>query len=68
MINLTALGLLITLFAVFTAGIGYFLGKRKTETPFLTCIIGFFSALFPPFGLLFLMLLVLKRDLNPKAT
>ena len=61
-INATQAGQIIALLAVFFAVIGFNLGKRKTDTPFLTAVLAFFSALVPPIGLVFLMVLALKQD------
>ncbi|GAB5382098.1 MAG: hypothetical protein Alis3KO_36110 [Aliiglaciecola sp.] len=64
-INATLLGQLIAVLglAVFMAAICFYLGKRKTETPILVSAIGFFTAIIPPVALIYLIVLVLKRDL-----
>jgi hypothetical protein len=51
---------------VFMASISLYLGRRKTETPILVSVIGFFTAFIPPFALIYLLILVFKRDL-PKV-
>ncbi|HIK79660.1 MAG TPA: hypothetical protein EYF94_01835 [Porticoccaceae bacterium] len=50
--------------ALFMAAICYYLGKRKTETPVLVSVIGFFTAVFAPFALVYLFIFMLKRDLK----
>ncbi|ARD21220.1 hypothetical protein [Shewanella japonica] len=42
--------------------LAYYLGKRKTTTPVITAILGALSGIFPPLGIIFLMLLTLKND------
>ncbi|MBS3796533.1 hypothetical protein [Pseudoalteromonas sp. BDTF-M6] len=64
-INTTLFGQLILALAIIMAIVGYYLGKRKTQTPFLTSCLGFFSALIPPVALIFLIVLVLKNDVQP---
>lgn len=49
-------------FIVLFGVLAYFLGRKKTTTPVITGILGGLSGLFPPLGVIFLMLLVLKSD------
>ncbi|RWU07941.1 hypothetical protein EGC76_11795 [Pseudidiomarina gelatinasegens] len=62
-LNATLVGQTIIILAVIFAIVGFYLGKRKTETPILVSILALFSALMPPIGLIFLMVLALKKDL-----
>jgi len=62
-INAALVGQTIIALAVIFAIVGFYLGKRKTETPLLVSIFALFSALMPPIGLIFLMVLALKKDL-----
>jgi ABC-type molybdate transport system permease subunit len=62
-INVTVIGQFVIGLAVFMAAICYYLGRRKSETPVLVSIIGFFTAVFPPLALVYLLILVFKRDL-----
>lgn len=62
-VNATVLGQTIFFLAIVFAAVGYYLGRRKTETPILVSILAMFSALMPPIGLIFLMVLVFKKDL-----
>ncbi|MBG22580.1 MAG: hypothetical protein CMF22_03855 [Idiomarinaceae bacterium] len=66
-INATLLGQTIIILAIVFAVVGFYLGKRKTETPVVVSILAFFSALMPPIGLIFLMVLAFKKDL-PSAS
>jgi 1,4-dihydroxy-2-naphthoate octaprenyltransferase len=57
-------------FIIFTIFVGsliaaacYYLAKRKTETPVLAAVIGFFTAFILPLALIYLIVLVLMRDL-----
>lgn len=61
-INITLVGQLIAIFAIIMAIVCFYLGKRKTQTPVLVSIIGFFSALVPPIALIYLLVLTLKKD------
>lgn len=67
-INATFFGQIIIVFAIFMAIMGYYLGKRKTQTPILTAIIAFFTAIVPLFALIFLAYLVFKDDLPKEQT
>lgn len=63
--NATLVGQFILVLAVVFAIVGYKLGKRKSKTPLLISFIAFVSAIIPPIGLIFLMFLVFKKDLEP---
>jgi len=62
-INATLLAEFVIGLAVFMAAICFYLGRRKTETPILVSVIGFFTAVIPPIALIYLLILVFKRDL-----
>ena len=66
-IQIALLGQIIIILAIVFAVVGFYLGKRKTETPVLVSVLAFFSALMPPIGLIFLMVLAFKKDL-PSAS
>lgn len=40
----------------------YYLGRRKTQNPVLTGFLGAFLGVIPPLGLIYLVVLLLKRD------
>ena len=58
------IGQTILILAIIFAAIGFYLGKRKTETPVLVSVVALFSALIPPIGLVFLMVLAFKKDIH----
>lgn len=67
-INATWIGQIIFVLALLMAALGYYLGKRKTQSPILTSVVAFFSALIPPIALIFLIALVLKNDVKTSET
>lgn len=64
--NATIYAQVVVILAIFMAAFCYFFGKRKTTTPIVTSVIGFFTAFIPPLALIYLIALVLKDDLPPK--
>lgn len=62
-IDATVFGQFVFVLAIIMGITGYYLGKRKTQTPKLVATLCFFSALLPPLSAIFLMLLALKKDL-----
>ncbi|MDO6566075.1 hypothetical protein Q4561_03305 [Alteromonas sp. 1_MG-2023] len=67
-INATWIGQIIFVLALLMAALGYYLGKRKTQSPILTSVVAFFTALIPPIALVFLIALVLKNDVKTSET
>jgi hypothetical protein len=67
-INATLFGQVIVVFALLMAALGYYLGKRKTQSPNLTAVVAFFSALVPPLAIILLIVLVLKNDVLTSKT
>ncbi|MCQ8850055.1 hypothetical protein NQT74_15810 [Alteromonas stellipolaris] len=67
-INATLFGQVIVVFALLMAALGYYLGKRKTQSPNLTAVVAFFSALVPPLAIILLIVLVLKNDVQTSKT
>lgn len=65
-IDATFLAQFILITACIMAALGYYLGKRKTQTPFVTALLCVLSALIPPIALIFLFVLVLKNDVQMK--
>ncbi|EGN74813.1 hypothetical protein A28LD_1829 [Idiomarina sp. A28L] len=61
-INGTVTGLFLFFCGVVIGLIGYCLGRRKTQTPFLAGVLGFFLGLIPIFGIIYLVILMLKND------
>ena len=59
---------LVQFYLVFVLLIGilsYYLGKRKTQTPKLTAFLGGLLAFVPPFALLYIIVLIIKNDIQP---
>jgi hypothetical protein len=57
--------LIILAFIAFTAFVtlsAYNLGQNKTENPRMAALIGFALSFFPPFALVYLVVLMLKND------
>ncbi len=59
---MTLLGQTIVIWAFIATILTYMLAKRKTETPILATIIGFFAAFIPPISMIYIIILVLKND------
>jgi hypothetical protein len=65
------MGIDLTWYFVFILGVGvlsYYLGRRKTQTPLIAGLLGMVVSIFPPFGLLFLIVLMLKNDVDSKQS
>ena len=67
-LNATFLGQMIFFLAIVMVVLSYILGKRKTETPKITAFVGFLTAFVPPLAIVFLMVLVLKSDVQEKES
>ena len=63
-INATLLGEVIIIFALIMGALSYYFARRKTQTPILAGLLGTVLSLIPPFGLVYLVLLVLKKDVH----
>lgn len=63
-INATLFGQIVVILALIMAGLCYYLGKRKTQTPLLAAVVGVLTAFIPPLALLYLAALVLKNDIR----
>ncbi|WP_299595640.1 hypothetical protein [uncultured Microbulbifer sp.] len=66
-IPLTVIGQFIIIFAVVIAIVSYYLGRRKTETPALAAVLGAVFSIVPIFGLIYVVVLMFKRDLVREA-
>lgn len=66
-INATLLGQFIALLMVIVGVIAWRLARRKSEHPALITLICSLLCLFPPFGLLALLLVALKQDLPARS-
>jgi hypothetical protein len=63
-IDATLLGQFIFIFALVMGAVCYYLGRRKTQTPVLAGLLGVVLSLIPIFGLVYLVVLVLKKDVG----
>ena len=61
------IGFFILILIPFFAVISYYLGKRKTTTPVIVAIIGGLLGFMPLFGLIFIAVLALKKDIESSA-
>jgi|TARA_B100000929_G_C15238508_1_gene328989 hypothetical protein len=66
-ISATLIGQIIFILIPVFAAISYYLGKRKTSTPIVVAIIGGLLGLIPLFGLIFIAVLALKKDIETTA-
>jgi len=62
--NMTVIGQVIAVWIIIATVLTFILAKRKTQTPIIATILGFVLSLFPPFGMVYLIILVLKNDIN----
>ncbi|WP_199524994.1 hypothetical protein [Pseudoalteromonas sp. bablab_jr011] len=65
-INASFINYLMLILVPFFAVMSY-LGKRKTTTPIIVAIIGGLLGLMPLFGLVFIAVLALKKDIETSA-
>lgn len=64
-INATLIGEIVAISVFLVVGfLSFYLGKRKTNSPKLTALIGVLLSLIPPLGLIYLGALALKEDIN----
>ncbi len=52
---------------LFGTSVSYLVGRRKTNRPFLMALIGGVLAIMPPLFVIYLLLLVLKKDIAVDA-
>lgn len=63
-IDATLYGQFVIIFALVMAALCYYLGRRKTQNPVLAGLLGAVSSLLPLFGLVYLIVLLFKKDLS----
>ena len=61
-INATVVGQIAVVFIIIMPFLGYYLGKKKTNSPILVSVIAFFTGFIPPFAILFVLFLILKKN------
>ena len=66
-IDVTVMGQVISVFVVVIGLLSYYLGRRKTQTPILAGLLGAVLAIVPVIGAVYLVVLVLKNDINSSA-
>ncbi|WP_127022905.1 hypothetical protein [Rheinheimera mangrovi] len=64
-LNATLVGQFIFIFALIMGAVCYYLGRRKTQTPVLASLLGVMLSIIPPLSLVYLVVLVLKKDISP---
>ncbi|MBT1449772.1 hypothetical protein KJ365_02685 [Glaciecola sp. XM2] len=66
-INATLVGQLLFGLAIIMAMVGFFLGRKKTNHPIAATILGFMSGFFPPFAFIFVLVLILRKNIEKPA-
>ncbi|MCH2057113.1 MAG: hypothetical protein MK214_11030 [Thalassotalea sp.] len=66
-INATLVGEIVFISVIVIGILSYYLGKRKTNTPKIATLIGVLLSFIPPLGLVYLVILVLKNDINQNS-
>lgn len=63
-ISATFLGQFVAVCAVVISILSYYLGRRKTNNPVIAGILGFLFGLIPLLGLIYVAVLLFKRDVD----
>ncbi|CAI3795038.1 glycosyltransferase 87 family protein [Rheinheimera sp. MM224] len=63
-IDATMFGQFVVIFALIMGALCYYLGRRKTQNPVLAGLLGVVLSLMPLFGLIYLIVLLFKKDLS----
>ena len=63
-INATLVGQIMFVFVLVVGALSYYIGRRKTQTPVLAGLLGVVLCIIPPFALVYLVVLVLKKDVG----
>lgn len=61
-IDATLVGEIMFVFILVMGALSYYLGRRKTQTPILAGLLGVALCIIPPFALIYLVVLILKKD------
>ena len=64
-INATFIGQFALISGLVIGIVSYYLGRRKTQTPVIAGVLGFVLGLIPIFGIIYLIVLMLKKDVIP---
>lgn len=57
----------VVMLVLFGISVSYLIGRRKTDRPFLMALIGGVLAIMPPLFVIYLLLLLLKKDLPQRV-
>ena len=63
-INVTLFGELVFYSMFIVGGLSYYLGRRKTNNPKITSLLGVLLCITPPLNLVFLIVLTIKNDIS----
>ncbi len=58
----------VVMLVLFGTSVSYLLGRRKTNRPFLMALVGGVLAVMPPLFVIYLVLLLLKKDVASADT
>lgn len=61
-INATVVGQIAFVFIIIMPFLGYYLGKKKTNSPIFVSVIAFFTGFIPPLAILFVLFLIFKKN------
>tara|TARA_B100000809_G_scaffold250789_1_gene283619 strand:- start:513 stop:713 length:201 start_codon:yes stop_codon:yes gene_type:complete len=61
-VNLTLWGWFAAIYILVMTMLSFYLGKKKTDMPIIATFIGAGFSLIPPLGLIYLAVLLLKKD------
>lgn len=67
-ISITVLGPAMVVFILLVGYVSYLLGRKKTQNPVLTGVVGALLALVPPLGLIYLAVLALKKETSSSSS
>lgn len=67
-INATLVGQVMFVFVLIVGALSYYLGRRKTQMPVLAGLLGIVLCIVPPFALVYLAILVLKKDVGSTSS
>ena len=59
---------LIIPWVILHTGVVYYLALRKSKSPMITTVIGFFLSILQPIGLIYIVVLALKKDVSQVDT
>ena len=63
-IDATMYGQFVVVLALIMGALCYYLGRRKTQNPVLAGLLGVVLSLMPLFGLVYLIVLLFKKDVS----